>query len=924
MDILILVGFVVILLMVVSPILAIIAMHRVSRMRSQLSELNQRVISLEQALKPDAGSLENSQSELVHTAEMASSEKKQTPPILFQETPHYPHSLTGHSTTNASLEPHSQTGVIMSAQESQTPVDVNRFERRANNKTQLQNDSNWSLFSHFFSWVWKGNPLAKIGILLLFFGIAYLLKFGVQNNVLSPQLRLIVSSIGCLLLLGIGWYLRHKKTLFALILQGGAVGCFYITVIAAFKMYSLLPYGMAFVAMLIICAASIVLALSQRAISLAILASLGGYLAPILLSTGGGNHIFLFSYYLMLSAAILIISVWQAWRPLNLVGMFMTYFVAVLWGWEYYQTDYYVSSQIFLIANLIVFNVLTQLFALRYPHDKQLVVDNTLLFVPPFISLAIQYAISWQINVVPAFVALLLGAFYLLAGFRIHKKYAATGKELALGNMIIGASFVTLAIPLALSFEWTSIIWSIEGLLLLYYGFSVQNKKLATVGVLLILVSAITLLGGFSLYTWSRSSVYMVPVLLAACFSAGAMFHVRRETSTNFNIVSHGLLLLGLAVWYFWLPAITDILSWSGESESFIIMALVIISAWLWRILAIKADWIALLLCQSFIWLAGYYYLAVDFIQDENPMGRGEGSLIWPVMLGSSVLFAMHAQKAHYIWMQRILHGATFWLIIAFIAAQVNWFVAILPWGMNELGYFIYVMTITLTTLVLYWLQSQKMPPMKRNGIIYWYSFLPVILVLIVLSFVANLEDGKLTFWNYVPLINPLDEAGLFSIASLLLMRRGLVQKLKKIRVFDLWVIRGLSLAAIVLSILWFNGIMLRAISDFAEINWNAQALFDSRLVQTILSISWSLAALAFMIFASLKQNRLSWLFGAGIFACVVVKLFLVDIYGQDGLFRAISFIVVAILILVVGYFSPLPPKMAQEKGLNEADDETK
>lgn len=69
---------------------------------------------------------------------------------------------------------------------------------------------------------------------------------------------------------------------------------------------------------------------------------------------------------------------------------------------------------------------------------------------------------------------------------------------------------------------------------------------------------------------------------------------------------------------------------------------------------------------------------------------------------------------------------------------------------------------------------------MKRNGIIYWYSFLPVILVLIVLSFVANLEDGKLTFWDYVPLINPLDEAGLFSIASLLLMRRGLVQKLKK------------------------------------------------------------------------------------------------------------------------------------------------
>lgn len=715
-------------------------------------------------------------------------------------------------------------------------IDVNRFERspQKENKTlRERSDGAWPIFSHFFNWIWQGNPLAKIGILLLFFGIGYLLKFSVQNNVLSPQVRLLMSAVGCLVLLGVGWYLRHKKSLFALILQGGAIGCFYITIFAAFKLYTMLPYSMAFVAMVLICAASIVLALLQRAISLAILASLGGYLAPVLLSTGGGNHILLFSYYLMLSIAILIISAWQAWRPLNLVGMFMTYTVAILWGWNYYHIEYYASSQIFLIANLIVFNVLTQLFSLRYPHEKQMVVDYTLLFLTPFVTMALQYAISWPIGFVPTFVALLLGVFYLLAGFQIHKRHGSAGKSLALGNIVIGVGFVTLAIPLALTFEWTAIIWSVEGLLLLWYGFSVRSNKLMTVGVLLIIISATTLLSGFSLYSWSRASTYMVPILLVACFCAGALFHIRRELSNNFKLLSYGFLLLGLVVWYFWLPAITDILSWSGESESFIIMALVIISAWLWRLLAIKTDWIALLLCQSFIWLIGYYYLALDFINDENPMGRGEGSLIWPVMLGSSILFAMNAHNARNVWLQRILHGATFWLILAFIATQVNWFVAILPWGMNEFGYFIYVMAITLITLVLYWLQNQKMAPMKRNGMIYWYTFLPVIVVLIWLSFIANLEDGKLTFWNYIPLINPLDEAGLFSIASLLVMRRGLVQKLKRISEFDLFVIRGLGFSAAILSGLWFNGIILRAVADFAGINWGFDALFDSRLIQT-------------------------------------------------------------------------------------------
>ncbi|MCB6144883.1 hypothetical protein LHK12_06075 [Providencia rettgeri] len=63
-------------------------------------------------------------------------------------------------------------------------------------------------------------------------------------------------------------------------------------------------------------------------------------------------------------------------------------------GLDNYQSDYYLSCQLFIIANLVVFNALTQLFSLRFEHSKQLVVDNTLLFVPPFISIALQFFIS--------------------------------------------------------------------------------------------------------------------------------------------------------------------------------------------------------------------------------------------------------------------------------------------------------------------------------------------------------------------------------------------------------------------------------------------------------------------------------------------------------------------------------------------------
>ncbi|MEY0973647.1 DUF2339 domain-containing protein [Providencia huaxiensis] len=935
MDTWILVGLVLVFLLVLAPILAIIAINRTGRLQYQISLLNQKVSSLEALLSNSKPSQSVSVDDV--TAPQPSFDEKQDVFSMSHAT--YQQAEKEHALSDHVLSSHASSVPITEQTVYEDPlerspineninpnrfdnsvapqIDPNRFnhnERKTDQNNQNAVSHDKSIFSHFFSWLIKGNPVAKIGILLLFLGVAYLLNYSVQNDIISPQMRLIFSAVGCLGLLGVGWWLRNKKALFGLILQGGAIGCLYITIFAAFKLYTMVPYGMAFAFMLLICAASIALALLQRTISLAVLASIGGYLAPVLLSTGGGSHVVLFSYYLMLSIGILVISVWQAWRPLNLVGMVMTYGVAVLWGVDNYQPDYYLSCQLFIIANLVVFNALTQLFSLRFEYSKQLIVDNTLLFVPPFVSIALQFFISQGEGLLPAFISLMIGLLYLVTGLQVHKRYKSAGKNMALANIIIGAGFITLAIPLALTFEWTSIIWSLEGLLILWFGLQQNQKKMAAIGSLLIVISAITLLSDYPYLYWSRSSTYMVPVLLVACFMAGGLFHTRRKEDSNFTLFSYGFLIIGLVTWFCWLPLFTDILSWSRESEGFIILVLVVISVWFWRLYAIHINWVPLLLCQSILWIAGYYYLSLDFVNDQNPMGRGEGSLIWPVVLGSSVLFVIHAYKLRDPWMQRCLHSANLWLILAFIGTQVNWFVSILPWGMHEVGYFMYIMAITLTIIVLYWLQQSRMPPMKRNGLIYWYSMLPVAVGLIILSSYANLEDGKLTFWSYIPLINPLDEAGLFSIAALVLIRRGFTQKIRKVTAVNFWVQRSLFVATIALSAYWFNGILIRATADFAALSWNYETLYDSRLVQTVLSISWALAALACIIVAALKKNRICWFIGAGIFACVIAKLFLIDIYGQGGISRAISFIGVALLILIVGYFSPLPPKEAKGK----------
>lgn len=139
----------------------------------------------------------------------------------------------------------------------------------------------------------------------------------------------------------------------------------YLAVFGAFRLWQMLPMTLAFALLVVICAASVGLAVLQKALSLAMLASLGGYLAPLLLSTGGGSFVALFSFYLLLSIGILVISIWQHWRELNLLGLLFTFGVGGVWGLSDYQPEDYVICQLFLIANTLIFGVFSVALSLR-------------------------------------------------------------------------------------------------------------------------------------------------------------------------------------------------------------------------------------------------------------------------------------------------------------------------------------------------------------------------------------------------------------------------------------------------------------------------------------------------------------------------------------------------------------------------------
>ena len=125
----------------------------------------------------------------------------------------------------------------------------------------------------------------------------------------------------------------------------------------------------------------------------------------------------------------------------------------------------------------------------------------------------------------------------------------------------------------------------------------------------------------------------------------------------------------------------------------------------------------------------------------------------------------------------------------------------------------------------------------------------------------------------------------------------------------------GLARAVLVLlAVWWVNGILLRTLALVGGVPWSYDALWESAFIQTSIAIAWTVVALVCMWMAARGARRIFWFAGAGALALVVAKLFLVDIARTGGLGRAVAFIGVALLILLIGYVAPLPPRARQRE----------
>jgi len=115
------------------------------------------------------------------------------------------------------------------------------------------------------------------------------------------------------------------------------------------------------------------------------------------------------------------------------------------------------------------------------------------------------------------------------------------------------------------------------------------------------------------------------------------------------------------------------------------------------------------------------------------------------------------------------------------------------------------------------------------------------------------------------------------------------------------------------LTFLWANSIVLRCLSQTFDISWSTFNLWHNNIVQMTLSLLWMLSAVILIAIGHRYSLRKIWFCGQLMQMIVIIKLIFVDIREIDGLLRAFAFIGVALLMLLIGYFAPLPPKQNDE-----------
>jgi len=395
--------------------------------------------------------------------------------------------------------------------------------------------------------------LNRIGVVALLVGVSYFLKLAFDSGWIGPGLRVLVGCAG-----GVGLFLwserfrRLDSLAFSYSLKAAGIGTLYLSLWASFQLYHLLPGPIAFLAMVLVTAATAATAIVQDAELLAGLALLGGLLTPVLCSSNRNQQAALFCYLLLLSASALLLQRVKPW-PRILYGAFAgSSLLAAAWFDQYYKNSYFAETLLFISLLFLLFAIVP-LLAPRLARawapggvasgappwgGALLAVANAALY---FFSITRQWEISGASSSSGlAGYAFGLTAFYFGLAAALSRRSSESAAppqselpsplfqlpaELLLAPRVhygLAVTFLTIGVALQFKQQWITLAWLVEAAVLFWAGSRPGQRGLQQFAAVVAGFGVFRLLV-FDLASWGEQPLIFNPRLAVFAVAMAAL-----------------------------------------------------------------------------------------------------------------------------------------------------------------------------------------------------------------------------------------------------------------------------------------------------------------------------------------------------------------------------------------------------------------
>lgn len=398
------------------------------------------------------------------------------------------------------------------------------------------------------------NLFNKIGIVILVIGVSIGTKYAIDNELIGPEMRIILGYILGLGLLGVAIKLKKKFEGFSAVLLSGSMAILYFITYAAYSFYSLIPQGVTFGFLIFFTVATVVASISYNRQIIAHIGLVGAYAVPFLFSQNPDQVAFLFNYTALINAGILIIAILRYWKLLYLSAFSITWLLFFSWYVGAFKpTDDFTLAFTFLIIYFVLFFATFIIYKLL-KTTKFDFLDIILVVFNSFIFYGIGYSLLSNNSVGEDYLGLFTLttalAHFIVAYIVYTNKLADRNLFYLVAGMVL--VFLTIAFPVQFDGGWVTMFWAGEALILFWIGRSKSVKIYEYLSYPLIIIAFFSLVQdwgtGYNTYILDQPETKITPFLnltfLTSVFVIAAysiLFRLNLNKNIQTREISNGL-----------------------------------------------------------------------------------------------------------------------------------------------------------------------------------------------------------------------------------------------------------------------------------------------------------------------------------------------------------------------------------------------